>query len=198
MTKSFKEQLTESKRTYDFKVKIAGEFTTEQEEKLKSLLEKYQIAGFKKTGKTPVQSLPLDFPRLTNSEVNIYEVVLDYPVASWELQNYLGNGLKINEQSIVVRKPGEPSEQYQEPTESHKGPLLTDNTFKEAPNVDFKDYYGDAYNMSLVKTLNDDLKAQHKARGQIIPGQESGQTTNDLPQGKLSPIEQASYDPRKK
>jgi len=195
--KSFKEQLLESKRTYDFKVKIAGEFTTEQEDTLRSLLEKYQIAEFKKTGKTPVQSLPLDFPRLVNSEVNIYEVTLDYPVASWELQNYLGNGLRINEQSIVVRKPGEPSEEYQEPPKS-TGPLLTDNEFKEAPSVNFKDYYGNAYNISLVKTLNDDLKAQHKARGQIIPGNESGQTTNDLPQGKLSPIEQASYDPRKK
>lgn len=195
---SFKQKLIESKRTYDFKVKIAGTVTTEQEDTLKLLLAKYQIVEFKKAGKTPVQSFPLDFPRLTNEEVNIYEVVLDYPVASWELQNYLGNGLRINEQSIVVRRPGEPLEEYQkEPPKSH-GPLLTDNEFKEAPCVNFKDYYGDAYNMSLVKTLNDDLKAQHKARGQIIPGQESGQTTNDLPQGKLSPIEQASYNPRKK
>ena len=78
--KSFKEYLMESKRSYPFKIKIAGEVTTEQEEKLKSLLEKFQVSEFKKSGKTPVQALPLDFPRLSNSEVNIWEVVLEYPV----------------------------------------------------------------------------------------------------------------------
>ena len=125
--KSFKEHLTESKRSYPFKVKIAGEFTTEQETTLRSLLDRYKIEGFKKTGKTPVQSLPLDFPQLRNCEVNIFEVVVDYPVASYELQNYLAGGLKISEQAIVVRKPGEPSEQYQEPHEKREGALLNDS-----------------------------------------------------------------------
>jgi hypothetical protein len=86
--KSFKEHLVESKRTYDFKVKIAGGFAPEQEAIMKTLLDKYKVVEFKKTGKTPVQSLPLDFPKLTNTEVSIYEVTLDYPVASHEHANY--------------------------------------------------------------------------------------------------------------
>ena len=186
--KSFKEYLSESKRTYDFKVKIAGEVTTEQEATMKSLLAKYQVASFKKTGKTPVQALPLDFPRLTNTEVNIYEVSLDYPVASHELQNFLGNGLRILEQSIVVRKPGEPSEQYQNPAEPHEGALLTDSEYKESPNVDSTQFYGDKYNASFVKALNDDLKAKRKERGEEIPTEGAGQTLNDIPQGTTSPV----------
>jgi len=186
--KSFKEYLTESKRTYDFKVKIAGEFTAEQEAAMKTMLEKYQVTSFKKSGKTPVQALPLDFPRLTNTEVNIYEVTLDYPVASHELQNYLGNGLRVNEQAIVVRNPNEPSEEYQSPAETYDGALLNDSTYKEAPNADFKKYYGDAYNTSLVKTLNDDLKAQRKDRGEVIPGGDDGKTLSDIPQNNKSPI----------
>ena len=186
--KSFKEYLTESKKTYDFKVKIAGEFTAEQEATMKSLLEKYQITNFKKSGKTPVQALPLDFPRLNNTEVNIYEVTLDYPVASHELQYYLGNGLRINEQAIVVRKPNEPSEEYQNPAEARDGALLNDSTYSESPNADFKKYYGDTYNMSLVKTLNDDLKAQRKDRGEVIPSGDDGKTLNDIPQNNKSPM----------
>jgi hypothetical protein len=186
--KSFKEHLVESKRTYDFKVKIACDLTTEQEDTMKSLLSKYQVAGFKKTGKTPVQALPLDFPRLTNTEVSIYEVALDYPVASHELANYLGAGLKLHEQSIVVRKPGEPSEQYQEPQVKREGALLNDPDYKEAGSPKFEDYYGDKYNASLIKTLNDDLKAQHKARGQVIPKGDDGKTTNEVAQNNQSPV----------
>lgn len=189
--KSFKDYLTESKRTYDFKVKIAGEFTTEQEEALKTLLNKYQVVGFKKAAKTPVQSLPLDFPRITNAEVNVFEVSLDYPVASHELQYYLGNGLRINEQAIVVRRPGEPSEEYQEPQAQREGALLNDSEYKESPNVDSSQYYGDKYNASFVKALNDDLKAKREERGEKIPTEGQAQTSNDLPQNNKSPVHPA-------
>ena len=189
--KSFKDYLTESKRTYDFKVKIAGEFTTEQEEALKTLLNKYQVVGFKKAAKTPVQSLPLDFPRISNAEVNVFEVSLDYPVASHELQYYLGNGLRINEQAIVVRRPGEPSEEYQEPQAQREGALLNDSEYKESPNVDSSQYYGDKYNASFVKALNDDLKAKREERGEKIPTEGKAQTTNDLPQNVKSPVHPA-------
>lgn len=186
--KSFKDYLTESKRTYDFKVKIACPMTTECEDNMKALLSKYQVVGFKKSSTTPVQSLPLDFPRLTNTEVNIYEVSLDYPVASHELQYYLGNGLKILEQQIVVRRPGENSEIDQEPVEKREGALLNDPDYKEAGSPKFEDYYGDKYNASLIKTLNDDLKAQHKARGQVIPNGDDGKTTNEVAQNNQSPV----------
>jgi len=186
--KSFKDYLTESKKTYDFKIKIAGAITAECENDLKGLLNKYQIVDFKKSASTPVQALPLDFPRLTNEEVNIWEVSLDYPVASHELANYLGAGLKINEQYIIVRRPGEPSEEYQMPPATYEGTLLGDSTYKEAPNVDSNDFYGDKYNASLIKTLNNDLKAQNKARGQVIPNGDDGKTTSDLPQNNTSPI----------
>ena len=186
--KSFTQHLMESKKSYPFKVKIAGEITSEQEDTLKTLLGKYHIAEFKKTAKTPVQALPLDFPRLNNVEVNIWEVVLDYPVTSHELINYLGNGLRINEQTIVVRNPGEPYERYQEPGETREGALLTDPTYKESPNANPDDYYGDKYNASFVKALTDDLKAKREARGEVIPNGDDGKTLNEIPQDTNSPI----------
>ena len=74
--------------------------------------------------------------------------------------------------------------------------VVTSVKYKESPNVDSNDYYGDKYNASLIKTLNDDLKAQHKARGQVIPTEGVGQTTNEVPQNNKSPLQQAQ-DPRK-
>jgi len=186
--KTLNDYLLQTKKTYSFKVKIAGEITNEAEGTLKSLLEKYQILEFTKTAKTPVQALPLDFPRLQNAEVNIWDVTLDYPVTSYELINYIGNGMRINEQRIVVRNPGEPSEEYQQPDKTYEGALLNDPNFKESPSADFNDYYGDKYNMSFVKALNDDLKAQQKARGEVRPSASIAETTSDLPQGNVSPI----------
>jgi len=44
MMKNFKEYLAESKKTYDFRVKIAGTFEGDQD--LKSLLDRYSVSSF--------------------------------------------------------------------------------------------------------------------------------------------------------
>lgn len=200
--KTFKDHLFESKRRYEFRVKIAGEVTSEQEATLKSVLERFTVSNFKKTAKTPIQALPLDFPQLKNCEVNIYEVTLDHPTTQQELTEYLATELKIGKQCLAVRRPGEPGEEYQTPADKREGALLDDLNYKEAGTPKFEDYYGDKYNTGFVKELNDLLKLERKVRGEIIPNvadditKADGKTTNDIPQYTTSPVKQA-YDPRK-
>jgi len=205
--KSFKEYLTESKKVYTFRVKVAGDFSSDQEKALESILSRYEVSGFKKAGKTPIQELPLDFPTLKNKEVNIYEISLDYPTTQFELTEYISNNLKISKDHLVVRRPGEPTEEYQEPTKRGTDALLTDSEYKEAPNANFEDYYGDKYNSGFVKELNAILKLQRRERGEVIPeanDKEIGTVAKakfntDAPQNNQSPIQQATkYDPRKK
>lgn len=199
--KNYKEYLSESKKQYDFKIKIAGDVTNEQEDALKRALSRYiaaeAAASFKKH-KTPIQSLPLDFPQVKNCEVHIYEVSLDYPTTPFELTEYLSTELKVNKSHLVIRRPGEPGEDYQTPKDSREGALLDDPDYKEAGNAKFEDYYGDKYNSGFVKELNSLLKMQRAARGEVIPEAKSddiisdlGKTTNDLPQNNVSPIRQA-------
>lgn len=199
MSKSFKEHLAESiaLKKRDFRIKVAGDFDKEQEATLKTMLEKYTVSSFKKVKSTPVQELPLDFPALKNCEVNIYEVVLDYPVTTFELTEYLSNGLKVNKQSLVVRKPGEPSEDYQTPAEMKDGALLADPDYKEAPNAKFEDYYGDKYNTGFVKELNDLLKLERKARGEQIPTEGKAEFNVDSKPGVKSVFNTVAPDPRK-
>ena len=195
--RSFKEHLTESKRTFDFKVKIAGDVSADSEKTLEALLQKFQVASFKKTGKTPIQSVPLDFPLIKHAEDNIYEVSLDYPTTQWELHEYLSTNLRIGRDQIVVRNPFEPTEEYQAPKAAHEGTLLQDPDFKEAPSVDSKKYYGTEYNLSFVKALNDTIKAQRKEQGQQIPEEKAVQYNTDSKENTTSPIQQSDYDPRK-
>ena len=64
--------------------------------------------------KTPIQSLPLDFPALSNEEVTIFDVTTNYPCSVNELKEYLADYMNVNASMIVVRKPGEPTEEYQD------------------------------------------------------------------------------------
>jgi len=197
--KSFKELLSENaqQKKYDFRVKVAGTFSTEQETKLKSMLERYQVNAFKKVGVTPIQSLPLDFPQVKNCEVSIYEVTLDYPTTQQELTEYLTSGLEVSKQNLVVRKPGEPSEGYQEETPKREGALLQDPDYKESPNAQFEDFYGDKYNSGFVKELNDILKLQRKARGEEIPMEAAAKFNTDSTDKQESLLKFQAQDLRK-
>lgn len=187
--KSFTEYLTESKKQYDFRIKIAGDMSAEQEDNMKRLLGRFtnenSLTSFKKS-KTPIQSVPLDFPQVKNSEVNIYEVTLDFPTTQHELTEYLAAELGIGKQNLVVRRPGEPSEEYQIPVEKREGALLLDPDYKEAGSPQFEDYYGDKYNTGFVKELNDILKLQRKERGEEIPTEGAAKYNTDAEPGNTS------------
>jgi len=191
--KNFKEYLQESlqQKKYDFRVKVAGDFNTEQETKLKSMLERFQVNAFKKVGTTPIQALPLDFPQVKNCEVSIYEVTLDYPTTQQELTEYLSTGLEVSKQRLVVRRPGEPSEEYQQEGEKRQGALLNDPDYKEAGNPQFEDFYGDKYNTGFVKELNDLLKLERKARGEQMPTESAAKFNTDSPANTTSPLKAA-------
>lgn len=167
--KHLKEYLAESTKKYDFRIKIAGEVSSAQEDLMKALLEKFKINEFKKVGKTPIQQLPLDFPKINHAEVNIFEVILDYPSTPQELTEYISSKLKIPLENLVVRRQFEPTEEYQQSVEPRKEALLLDPKYKEATNHKFEDYYGDKYNAKFVKELAAQLKDQRQQRGEKIP-----------------------------
>jgi hypothetical protein len=198
--KSFKEHLTESKKKYDFRIKIAGDFTTEQEAVMKTLLGRFTVgetlSGFKKS-KTPIQSVPLDFPQVKNCEVSIYEVTLDYPTTQYELREYLASELGLGKQNLVVRSPFEPTEEYQHEEPAREGALLNDPDYKEAGSPQFEDYYGDKYNTGFVKELNDILKLQRRERGEEIPMETAAKFNTDTTDKQESLLKFQAQDLRK-
>ena len=52
--KSFNEYLTESKKTYKFKIKAAGELPEGFEDKMERALNKYEVVKFSKGSTTPI------------------------------------------------------------------------------------------------------------------------------------------------
>jgi hypothetical protein len=74
--------------------------------------------------------------------------------------------------------------------------LLTDSEYKESPNANFDDFYGDKYNTGFVKELNDVLKLQRKERGEEIPSETTVKYNTDVVEDAAGVLKQAE-DPRK-
>ena len=63
---TFKEYLIESAKSYDYKIKIAGDIDKDFATRMETCLQKFEVAKMSAGKKTPIQSLPLDFPALKN------------------------------------------------------------------------------------------------------------------------------------
>ena len=174
--KTLKEYLTESKKVYDFKVKVAGELPESFQENLKTALERCKVLKLEKIGTTPIQSLPLDFPTMKNCEVHIFEVICEYPITSPEIINDV-KSLGLAEDCFRVRGSDEPSETEQvlADQEQPKEVLLTDAQVGD-PKIKGKDYFGDDFNRGFLKDLEKSAKQRKK--------DQDGPTEYKLPKAK--------------
>lgn len=161
--KTLKDYLTESKKVYSFRIKVAGDLPENFESRLKTLLEKYKVAKFDKVKTTPIQEAPLDFPELQNMSVTIFETDLDYPTTSPQLVNSIVQDLGMRESCIRVRGASEPTEEYQEPKEEGSKEALLNTPYEKG--VKAKDYFGNDYNKSFLKDLQKASKERKKELG---------------------------------
>jgi|TARA_Y100000114_G_C11601274_1_gene250548 hypothetical protein len=156
---TFKQYLTEAQKSYDFKIKVAGPMPSEQgfATKMETALQKFELAKMSAGKKTPIMTMPLDFPALSNEEVTIYDVTTNYPASPREMKEYIGTYMNLPQTHIVVRKPNEPSEEYQEQMQVAKKSeyvnKLRDIEYKDAPKVNAEEFHSTKANMSLLKEL---------------------------------------------
>ena len=169
---TFTQYLTEAAKSYDYKVKVAGALDKAFASRMETALQKFELAKLSAGKKTPIQSMPLDFPMLSNEEVTIFDVTTNYPVSVNVLKEYLADYMNVNASLIVVRKPGEPTEEYQDQmADAGKSDFANklasvEEKFEKHP-VKGEDHFGDKHNMSLMKEL---LKTRDRNLGEIEKG----------------------------
>ena len=149
--RSFTEILTEAKKTYPFKIGVAGDLPEDFAGHLETALQKYSVAKLSTGKKTPIQERPLDFPQLQNMEVTYYEVEVNYPTTTQVLQEYLGKCCEVPQSHIIVRNPNEPQELYQEPKSEE--PYETLLTKEDMGGEGAQDSAGQNRIMDLLKEL---------------------------------------------
>jgi len=195
---TFKHYLAESTDTYAYRIKVAGELDNDFANKLETAMQKFEVAKISAGKKTPIQEMPLDFPYIKNTEVSIFEVETNYPASVFELKDYLANALNLAKTHIVVKKPGEPTEEYQEQMNTPKDEkdfkaVLQNLEYEEAEKINKDEHTGDKYNQSLLKELLKDRQEKFeiakKEKTQEIQSKES--------EGSLSALKPAHKGPKK-
>ena len=187
---TFKDYLTEAVKSYDYKIKVAGAPKDIDKNAMETALQKFDLNKMSAGKSTPIQSLPLDFPSLKNEQVTIFDVTTNYPESPRVMQEYLSDILRIPATHIVVRKPGEPTEQYQDEMEATKKSeyrvKLQDIEYSEHGKIKPEDFHSKEANMSLLKELlkdREDSKDQPKEKSNIMPNEDDKTASSPIHTG---------------
>jgi hypothetical protein len=201
---TFKDYLTESTKSYDYKIKIAGDSRSIDKNALETALKKFDLASMSAGKTTPIMTLPLDFPALSNESVTIFDVTTNYPESPRVMHEYLSDLLRIPMTHMVVRKPGEPTEEYQADMQigqkSEYANKLMDIEMKDAPKVNAEDYHSTKANMGLLKELLKDREA-HALNMEVGKDNKTQELQSKEEQGTSSPFSKATNphpDPKRK
>ena len=151
--KSFTEYLTESKKVYEFKIKVAGDAPKDCVKRIKEALTMYKVEGCSKGKSLPIAETYTDFPEHKNIGVTIYEVTLAYPVNSTQVRAAVSNVLRVSEDRVKVRNLKEEEEIAINNANTEKsGEALLSKEY-EATSEGQK-LVGDKHVMSMLKELN--------------------------------------------
>jgi hypothetical protein len=103
--KSLNEYIVESKQTFTYRVKYAGDFDQEKQDLMKEVFAKFDVESTSAIKKTPVMKSPYDFPELENEEVSSYEVTLNYPASASQIVELArAKGCDINRLKIMDKR----------------------------------------------------------------------------------------------
>ncbi len=154
--KSLNEYLLESGQTYTYRIKIAGELDTTVYDKFKVALDRFDVESCSKPKTTPIQKDPVGFPGLENQEINIFDIVLNYP-ASIDQVRELARLIGIDLSLLVVIEKGFNDSMNKEMENVEDGTRL-ENPDYPADTQDHKDAnsaYADSYQEAAKEFAND-------------------------------------------
>lgn len=172
--KTFKHYLTESKKEYSFRIKLAGCDKPDMD-MFETMMEKYGLESMSSFKETPIQEHPQDFYNLKNCEVFISDAKFSYPVTANELYHYIQEQTDLVGSQIVVIPSDHPEEIARE-EKLEKGDeeyvALLDSEYEQE---EYEIQYGDEYNYNMLKELE---TRQYEFDGDKAP---AAKTTNDDP-----------------
>lgn len=184
--KSFRTYLTESHKTFDFRIRLACELPDDLLSKVKTILEAYKLDNITKPKRLPIQETP-EFPNLGPVEIHVMDATFHYPCNDEQVRTLIAERAGINLACIRVTPKNSPYEAAREGLEQSNlnGDVVLTKEEMTAPKVD-ADLVGDARVPNLIKELEETRKYQYEqATGGSTP---VAKTTNDLPVGKTSPL----------
>jgi len=191
--KPFAHYLAESTKTFDYRIKICGEVDAEFLKNFKEQLKKFDPAEISTPKTTPVQARPADFPGQTNQRVTIIDGSFRYPATPPQIQQ-MAELCGVTADHICINdlhwSEGMDQELLGIKDENSPAVLQKDYPADSAEQKRLKKEYEDG-NQQVVRNSAADAKWT-VAGGKTPPAE----TTNDLPQGVVSPMSRVKRPPR--
>ena len=175
--RSFTTGLTEAKKTYEFKIGVAGPLPEGFEDNMETILKKFNVVQMSSGKKTPIQERPLDFPQLQNMEITYFETELEYPTTTQVLQEYVGKCCGIDQAYIIVRNANDPREEYQAMKDD--APYVSKLETEDMGGESAQDNVAGSRVMSLLKELETAQKEDKHSGAEGAPVGESSDITDD-------------------
>lgn len=173
--KSFKEYLTESKKTYEFKVKIAGDCPKDCAKTIKSALSQFHVESCSAGKSTPIQEHQSEFPEHKNVGMTIFDVCTTYPATTAQVRDSIAEHLGIALSKVRVRNEAEEREHaLNHANDKLSGEALLTKDYEKSSG---QDLVGEKHKMNFLQELG-----KNKHQGTEITG------TNDVLLAKKAPV----------
>jgi len=191
---SFKQFLSESKKQYAFRIKLACDCTKEQLAELRVALDKYKVAAISEVKETPIAETHAGFEHLKNVRVSIVDLLTDYPCNPVQVREAVRDSMKIPEQYIMVSTPGQEANALPVlPVNADKALLNTTEHSPADPKSQemvglkrleamLKEMGDERYEGTQYTGVNDEIQVKKAFK------EKKAQFTSDLPTGKMSPV----------
>jgi hypothetical protein len=192
--KNFQQYLTESERTYNYRIKIVGDVAPDFVRQLEEKLKQFDPVKIGRAKSTPVQMKPADFPAHSNDSVTSIDVEFRYPAIEPQIKQLAQVLFMDPNRIIMLTTPHEDSMDLERKrVETENKDLLTDTDFP-ADNAEQKalsaDYSTGPYDHAVLKNA---YRSDFTVAGGKTP---AAQTTNDLAMGVTSPMTRVKRPPR--
>ena len=192
--KSFAKFLTENKKQYAFRVKLACECTKDQLAELKVALDKYKVAAMSEPKSGPIAETHTNFEHLKNVRITTLDILTDYPANPVQIREMVRDSMKISEAYIMVTTPGEEANALPiAPVNADKA--LLDTPELSAPDPKAQELVGLKRLEAMLKDVESHDGIQYKGVNDEIqvkaPFKEKPAKFNtDLPAGNKGPMGQ--------
>ena len=128
--KTFAEYLTESRKTFDYRIKIAEDTTPEFMKGFEQKLKQFDVVKMTAPKTTPVQKTLADFPQYNNESMTFMDVTFNYPATPPQITQIAQLlGLDPNRICIQDRVYAERMDVERERQDEESKNLLTDTDF---------------------------------------------------------------------
>lgn len=184
--KTLNEYLSASAKTYEYRVKVAGELPKENFEKFKRALDMFDVESCSEPTKTPIQSDPLGFPGLKNEEVNIFDVVLNYPANGQQITELARvSGIEPAKMVVIGKEFNDNMNKEMEGVEDGVRLETPDYPAQTKEQKKASDDYADSYQKAAEEFANDGGAEFEVAGGKTPPAKFN---TDDDAKGEDSPL----------